>query len=628
MEEEQSSFSLKRFLFGSIGKKLGLAFGVLIIFIIVLVLVTYSINRQIEGDAKILADVESPLNIMVEQVIGYDAILTGNAHEALLHVEKKEYSTFEEHRAKYDEAGLLLDNLLKYAAPELINKSVRSIEDKKLVETYLTELDRINLELVELETSAFEAMEKGDSETARHLIVSNQYEDYKRELADYYQKWALLELKVSEEYQQKIARNTRNIEIYNLGLGILFIIFALVIPFLISKSVTKPLIDLKKATERLKEGNLETRVEIKSGDEIQELGESFNKTIEALNSADKERKQLDKAKTEFLSITSHELRSPMTPMRAQLQMLLGNYFGKMNEKQRESLDIVLRNTERLDKITQDFLEISRIEAARLKFNFVKVSLNKSIHNLIDEMKGFMPEKKIKLTFESNVLPVIECDPDRVMQVLRNLVNNAIKFSNENGRIVIRTEIRKNDILFSVKDDGLGMKKEDQVRLFEPFYQVDNMYQHKSGGTGLGLAISKGIIESQNGKIWFESDVGKGTTFYFTVPFQPVKEMRPIRILFSPVDRIEKELRSLFIDYLGPMGEKEFEELKISKKIVESSLNSYVSEIKKQGILRKEFAEEFKNNISLVFKDKKEDKAGLGAVKIGVADLVKRGIVKK
>jgi len=329
--------------------------------------------------------------------------------------------------------------------------------------------------------------------------------------------------------QESLAQNSKDAESYYKKIILViffssafFIVILFGASFYLTKAITNPLKKLYDSTLKLEKGDFKTRVDIKSGDEFEELGNEFNRTTEALERIDEERKQIDKIKTEFLSITSHELRSPMTPMRAQLQMLLENYFGKLNPKQKESLDVVLRNTERLDKIIVDFLEISRIEAARLKFDFKKVDLVKTINSIVEEMKGFMPEKKIKIEVEMEKFPIIEADSDRFGQVLRNLINNAIKFTPEKGVVKVKGKLSEGMILFSVSDSGIGIADKDQKRIFEPFYQVENMYQHKSGGTGLGLAICKGIVESQNGKIWMESKPNVGTTFYFTLPLSGMK----------------------------------------------------------------------------------------------------------
>jgi len=390
-----------------------------------------------------------------------------------------------------------------------------------------------------------------------------------------------------------------------LGISILIIVLVfivfLIVGYFISRIITKPIRELTFATDRLRNKDFKARVNIHSGDEVEELGDSFNKTAEILENLDKEKNQIDKAKTEFLSITSHELRSPMTPMKAQLQMVLGDYFGKLNKEQKDSLQIVLNNTERLDKIIVDFLEISRIEAARLKFNFVRTDLNSTVNLVIDEMKNFMSEKKIRIENHSEKLPIIECDPDRVSQVLRNLINNAIKFTPENGKVEVSAKLHSGMILFSVKDSGIGIPEKDQRRLFEPFYQVDNMYQHKSGGTGLGLSICRGIVESQGGKIWLNSQPGRGTIFYFTLPLKPVRDIKAIKLLFSDSGRVDESIINLFKEYIGPLGEKEFQNLKESQGITSESINEYIEFLVHKGIMKKFLAEEFKNKVSVVLK---------------------------
>ena len=171
-----------------------------------------------------------------------------------------------------------------------------------------------------------------------------------------------------------------------------------------------------------------------------------------------------------------------------------------------------------------------------------------------------------------------------MQVLRNLVNNAKKFSPPNKKIFVNAEKKEDHILFSVKDEGIGLSEQDQQRIFEPFYQAEQSMYREHGGTGLGLTICKGIIESQNGKMWIESKPGKGTTFFFTVPFTPAKETKPIRLLFSPQEDNEKKIKHLLKEVLGPLGEKEFKDLKKGNKIIPKHLFEYFDVLKEQGII--------------------------------------------
>lgn len=386
-----------------------------------------------------------------------------------------------------------------------------------------------------------------------------------------------------EQMYKDMVKNRRHLLVlYFLG----WIIFVSLFSLFFIKTINYPLTKIFEATQRISNQDFKTKIDIDSHDEFEKIGDIINKSMEELEKIDMERKQLDKAKSEFLSITSHELRSPMTPMKAQLQMLLEEYFGRLNEKQKEAVEIVLRNTERLDRIIVDFLEISRIEAAKLKFNFVKTNLTPHITRLLGEMKGFMPEKKVEIVANIEKLPVIETDPDRIMQVLRNLLNNAIKFSKENSKVSLDVHQNGKFIQFSVKDFGIGIKPEAQLRMFEPFFQAEQTIYRKYSGTGLGLAISKGIIESQKGEIWFRSEYGKSTTFYFTVPFKPVKETEPISVLFSRRDNVEREIKKILLEELGPLGEQEFNELRERGLTKENAL-IYLKKMFAEGIIDKE-----------------------------------------
>jgi signal transduction histidine kinase len=391
---------------------------------------------------------------------------------------------------------------------------------------------------------------------------------------------------------------------------ILIAVNTMLIGFLISRSFSKPIRDLYHAAQELEKGNFNVRTNIQTNDEFAQLSDALNRSAYALSRMEEERLHLDKSKSEFLSITSHELRTPITPLKAQLQMLQQEYFGTLTDKQKESLEIILRNAERLNKIIEDFLEISRIEAARLKFVFKQTNLSDIINEIADFMKGFAQQKNITLAITSGPLPTIEIDPDRTIQVLRNLVHNAIKFSPTNSIVEIGAVVQKEYVRFSVKDKGVGLNTEDQIRVFEPFFQVEASLSRNYGGTGLGLTICRGIIEAQKGKIWVESKPGLGSTFYFTVPLTPVHEIEPIKVLFSQKGAIEKKIRKELMNTLGPMGEIEFNELKKKHSLSKEDLFEYIVSLEKQRILRAAHAEEFKRNIGTIFGEENQKKENI------------------
>ena len=248
-----------------------------------------------------------------------------------------------------------------------------------------------------------------------------------------------------------------------------------------------------------------------------------------------ELKIADKIKTQFLSVVSHELRTPITPMKAQLQMNLAGYFGVVTEKQKTSLEMILRNTQRLDRLIGDVLDISKLEAGVMKFDKDRANFNEVVKNAIETMRQKAEDKNIELNLKEEKIEDIIIDTDRITQVVINLVNNAIKFTNPGG--IINVDVSKSDgnAIVKIKDTGIGIKKEEQEKLFKPFVQVDSTYTRKFEGSGLGLSICKGIINSHGGKIWIESESGKGSTFQFTIPLKYEKnEKRSVVNLFEKV----------------------------------------------------------------------------------------------
>jgi signal transduction histidine kinase len=373
-----------------------------------------------------------------------------------------------------------------------------------------------------------------------------------------------------------------------------------ILGYFISRSFTKPIGEFYKATKELEKGNFDVRVQLSSDDELAALGKSLNDSAQKLACMTEEHQRLDHAKSEFLSITSHELRTPITPLKAQLQMLQQDFYGPLTNKQQESITVILRNVERLDRIIEDFLEVSRIEAARLKFSFRPTQPEEIIHETVNLMQGFAHDKNITITTNTTNLPIVELDPDRLSQILRNLLHNAVKFSPTNSTIEVTAEVVKGFILFSVQDSGSGLSSEDQIRVFEPFYQVEKTSNRKYGGTGLGLTICRGIVESQKGKIWVESRLGIGSTFHFTIPLTPVHNIEPIKVLFSPKAEIETRLLEQFTTILGPMGSVEFTELKQKHALGKDDLYAYIDSLEETFILRHENAETFRTTIKKIF----------------------------
>ena len=230
----------------------------------------------------------------------------------------------------------------------------------------------------------------------------------------------------------------------------------------------------------------------------------------------------------------------------------------------------------------------------------------TVKETVEFMQAYANEKNIQLLTKIDELPEIEADPDRISQVLRNLINNAIKFSENKSKIEINAKLLDEQIEFSVRDYGCGLSAENQIRVFEPFYQVESASQRRHGGTGLGLAICRGIVESQRGKIWVESKEGAGSKFTFTFPLKPVRKIEPIKVLFSKKGVIDRKIKEEFSSMLGPLGEGEFIELQSKNALGKDDILEYIDSLTKKYILSPEKGDEFKIKIGNIFGEEIEE----------------------
>jgi PAS domain S-box-containing protein len=262
-------------------------------------------------------------------------------------------------------------------------------------------------------------------------------------------------------------------------------------------------------------------------------------------------KKLDKIKSDFLNVTSHELRTPMSAIKGYIQMILKQTLGDVTEEQEKALDVVLRNTNRLDNLIQDILDISRLESGTMKFLPEQTDLEKMVNEAVETMQPNAETKNMIINedIEGN-LPNLIIDSERIKQVIVNIVNNALKFSPDGSIVNVRAKKLEDEVLFEIEDNGRGIPKDKQKKIFDTFYQVDGGMDRKFGGAGLGLAICRGIILSHGGQIWVDSagKLGEGSIFRFTLPFMPVHDIegkfREVDIfgLEESMDEKEKDLR--------------------------------------------------------------------------------------
>jgi len=278
-------------------------------------------------------------------------------------------------------------------------------------------------------------------------------------------------------------------------------------------------------------------------DEIVSIMISFVDITERKKMEEQLRK-LDRIKSEFLNVTSHELRTPMSAIKGYVQMVLKQTLGEITEEQKKALNVVLRNTDRLDNLIRDILDISRLESGTMKFIPEETDITKMVNEAVETMKSSAELKNIKIKTEiGEKLPNLIIDQERIKQVIINIVNNAIKFSSDGSIINVRAKKKEEDVWFEIQDFGRGIPKEKQNKIFDTFYQVDSGMDRKFGGAGLGLSISRGIVLSHGGKISLESEVGKGSTFYFSLPVKPVEDLED-RFKDIDVFGIRKEKNNL------------------------------------------------------------------------------------
>ncbi len=230
-------------------------------------------------------------------------------------------------------------------------------------------------------------------------------------------------------------------------------------------------------------------------------------------------KEIDQDKREFIDIVTHELNTPLATTSGYLSMIIELPEGEVKPSVLELLKKSFEATKRMSKIVEDLINSSKtIGEERTQ----AIELEAIIDKVLTDFQREAKEKNIDLNFEippKFPLPLVAADPLSTKIILANLVDNALKFT-KTGRIIIETEEQKNEMLVKVKDTGLGIKKEDQKRIFEKFFQADSSRTREAGGTGVGLFIVKNLVERQGGRVWVESKENDGSTFYFTIPKAP------------------------------------------------------------------------------------------------------------
>ena len=241
-----------------------------------------------------------------------------------------------------------------------------------------------------------------------------------------------------------------------------------------------------------------------------------------------ERRALDRLKDEFISTVSHELRTPLTSLRAALGLVTGGALHAKPDKQRQMLAIAVGNTDRLIRLVNDFLDMERISSGSAELHPVQVPAQQLFERVLGLQQSAADKKKLKFNLQSNGVELY-ADPDRIVQVLTNLVSNAVKYSPQGGTIWLSArQTDEHEVSIAIHDQGRGIPQDKLERIFERFHQVDASDARQMGGTGLGLAICRSIVAQHGGRIWASSPPGEGATFRFTLPTRPVSRLGDAR----------------------------------------------------------------------------------------------------
>ncbi len=347
---------------------------------------------------------------------------------------------------------------------------------------------------------------------------SENYMDVALPVGDYIV-WVLDNESVPRELENEL----RDIILIALAAGLFISAFLSII---LARALVSPILDLTNAAERVAEGHFDERPSIAARDEIGTLTSTFNNMANQLEATLVNLKKSEAMRREFVANVSHELRTPITSIRSYAETLSDNISQMPEDTEQEFLHVIVTESDRMTKIVQDLLTLSRFDAGSIEFEFEDFSFEESIRDVYNAMALEAQRQKLgfKLDFKTD-LGFIRGDRARIEQVLMNFVSNAIKYTPAGGKIKVSAGKMDDIVWVSVADNGIGIPKNDIGRVFDRFYRVDKARSRESGGTGLGLSIASEIINRHDGKVEIQSAQGKGTTITMTLPVKGIENSK-------------------------------------------------------------------------------------------------------
>ena len=297
------------------------------------------------------------------------------------------------------------------------------------------------------------------------------------------------------------------------------LVISVFLSLLLAKTMIAPIQELTHAAEKVASGDFSDKVENSSKDEIGVLTRTFNDMAVQLEDTLDDLKRSEQMRREFVANVSHELRTPITGVKSYAETLAADPDMPADTRER-FLNVILNESDRMTKIVQDLLTLSRFDAGSFEFSFDEFSFETSVRDVYNavRMEAQAHGHVFVLEVEPGI-PRIRGDKARVEQVLMNMVSNAIKYTKDGGRITIKAGVRGGEVWCSVKDNGIGIPKDDTTKVFDRFYRVDKARSRESGGTGLGLSIAQEIVVRHGGRIDLKSRLGHGTTITVWLPVE-------------------------------------------------------------------------------------------------------------
>jgi len=286
---------------------------------------------------------------------------------------------------------------------------------------------------------------------------------------------------------------------------------------LVSRRISRPMVAIADDIEKIRLGDLERHINVETSDEIGKVAQAVNELVDKLKADIVELKKLQRARSEFLGNVSHELRTPIFTLQGYLETLLN---GAIDDPavNRVFVEKASVHAARLNALLNDLIDISRIESGEMKMSFRYFRINEFLESVVNDFQQQSAQRHVGIRFApaSGAEPDVFGDKERLREVMSNLIDNAIKYNKVGGNVVVATALQAGRVVVEVSDTGSGIAEEHLSRIFERFYRIDKDRSREVGGTGLGLAIVKHIVEAHGSKVDVESDLGKGTSFSFSL----------------------------------------------------------------------------------------------------------------